>query len=202
MDAVLFDLFGVIAHDQSPEGGARLARLSGAPDDAFWTAYWGLRQPYDRGDVTGPEYWHTVAEALRLRYSDAQIADLINADLASWSGVDPTMVGLIEELAAAGRRIALLSNIPEDLAAHYEERHAWFKHFEVLGFSCRIGHAKPEPEAYLWCCRSLQLLPEQVLFVDDRTVNVDAAEQLGLHGHLFTTPTRLRATLSLPRQSY
>ncbi|MFI1680801.1 hypothetical protein [Streptomyces sp. NPDC020607] len=61
------------------------------------------------------------------------------------------MVALVEELAAAGQPVALLSNIPKELAAHYEERHSWLKHFQVCAFSCRTGHAKPEPGAYHWC---------------------------------------------------
>ncbi|MER6444112.1 HAD family hydrolase [Streptomyces venezuelae] len=196
MEAVLFDMFGVIAHHQSPEGRARLAGLANVPEEAFWTAYWGLRQQYDRGDVTGQEYWGAVAEELHTDYDDARIPELIEADLDSWSGVDTAMVELIEELAASGRRIALLSNIPEELAARYQERHPWLRCFETLGLSCRIGWAKPEPGAYLWSCLSLDLDPEQILFVDDRAENIAAAEQLGMHGHLFAGRAPLRAALA------
>ncbi|WP_330166848.1 MULTISPECIES: HAD-IA family hydrolase [Streptomyces] len=98
-------------------------------------------------------------------------------------------------LAAAGRRIALLSNIPERLAVHYEERHAWLKPFQVRAFSCRIGHAKPEPGAYRWCLDALGTEAGRVLFVDDREENVRAAEAGGLRGHLFTIPADLREAL-------
>ncbi|WP_309240363.1 HAD-IA family hydrolase [Actinomadura sp. J1-007] len=96
----------------------------------------------------------------------------------------------------AGRRIALLSNIPEELACRYEERHAWLGHFEVRAFSCRIGHAKPEPGAYRWCQEALGDRPDRILFVDDREENIRAAEAAGMRGHLFTTPDRLREHLA------
>ncbi|MFF8652748.1 HAD family hydrolase [Streptomyces huasconensis] len=194
-DTLLFDMFGVIARHQSDAGRARLVAAAGVPEAPFWEAYWGLRQPYDRGDVTGSGYWRQVADALDTGFGPEQVARLIEADIASWSGVDDTMVTLIGELAAAGRRIALLSNIPEELAVHYEERHAWLKHFQVRAFSCRIGHAKPEPGAYRWCLDALGTEAGRVLFVDDREENVRAAEAGGLRGHLFTTPAALREAL-------
>jgi putative hydrolase of the HAD superfamily len=106
------------------------------------------------------------------------------------------MVTLVGELAAAGRRLGLLSNIPPELAAHYEARHdSWLSGFEVRGFSCRIGHAKPEPGAYEWCLRALGTAPADVLFVDDREDNVAAARAAGLRGLLFTGAADLRAAL-------
>ncbi|HXA60262.1 MAG TPA: HAD family phosphatase [Streptosporangiaceae bacterium] len=193
---VLFDLFGVIARHQSQAGKDRLTATAGVPAPTFWETYWALRPPYDRGEVTGPDYWHQAAHDLGTRFGDRQIADLIDADIASWNAVDHDMVALVEELAASSRPIALLSNIPEELAVHYEEHHLWLRHFQMRAFSCRIGHAKPEPGTYRWCHRVLGLEPDRILFVDDREENIQAAEATGMHGHLFTTPTRLKETLA------
>lgn len=192
---LLFDMFGVIARHQSEDGKARLAATAGVPEEPFWAAYWSLRQPYDRGDVGGSAYWKRVAEALDTSFAPERITELIEADLASWSAVDEEMVTLIEDLAASGRRIALLSNIPEELAAHYEERHRWLGHFEVCAFSCRIGHAKPEPGAYRWAYDALGTAPDEILFIDDRDENIAAARAAGLRGHLFTTAAELKKTL-------
>ncbi|MFF8262736.1 HAD family hydrolase [Streptomyces virginiae] len=192
---VLFDLFGVIAQHQSSEMRTVLVSTAGAPAPAFWDAYWRLRLPYDRGELTGPDYWREVGAALGTRFGAARIGALIEADVSSWSGVEAEMVVLVEELAAAGRRLGLLSNIPPELATHYETHHSWLRYFEVCGFSCRIGHAKPDPDAYAWCVRMLGVPPADVLFVDDREENVDAARAVGLHGALFTGLADLRATL-------
>ncbi|MGW0904278.1 HAD family hydrolase [Streptomyces sp. NPDC002853] len=194
-DVLLFDLFGVIARHQSAEGKDRLVRTAAIPAPEFWDAYWTLRQPYDQGELTGAAYWGQVADSLATRFDERRIAELIEADVASWSAVDEAMVALIEELAAAGRGIALLSNIPEDLATYYEKEHRWLKHFPLRAFSCRIGHAKPDPGAYAWCLNALGAAPDRVLFVDDREDNIRAAMAMGMRGHLFTTPERLRHAL-------
>jgi putative hydrolase of the HAD superfamily len=188
-DVVLFDLFGVIACHQSPAARDTLTAIADASVPAFWDVYWRLRAPYDRGQVTGAEYWRQVASELGTVFDQDRVTALIRADVASWSAVDDDMVALIDEAAASGVRLALLSNIPEDLAAHYERHHnRWLRHFELLAFSCRTGQAKPDREAYLWCCRKLGLAPDRVLVIDDRAENVHAAGRLGLHTHLFTSP--------------
>jgi putative hydrolase of the HAD superfamily len=193
---VVFDLFGVIARVQSAEGKDRVARTAGLPSALLWPAYWDLRPGYDRGDMAGPEYWRAVAAAVGTTFDDHRIGELIVADVASWDAIDDDMVALVGQLAADGHRIGLLSNIPAELAAHYEERHPWLRVFEVLGFSCRIGYAKPELGAFRWSADALATEPDRILFVDDRPDNVQAAEATGMNGHVFTDRASLLARLS------
>ncbi|MEV0415174.1 HAD family phosphatase [Streptomyces sp. NPDC050448] len=195
MKAVLFDMFGVIARVQSPESQGVLERTAGGDRDRFWQAYWSQRAPYDRGDVTGPAYWKGVCAELGITLDERLTADLIAADLASWSEIDGRSVELLGALADRGVTLGLLSNIPEELAVQYETTQPWLGGFMVLGFSCRIRSAKPEPAAYQWCVRELGLPPGDILFVDDRAENVHAARELGLQGHVFTTPDDLWTVL-------
>ncbi|WP_406511497.1 HAD family phosphatase [Streptomyces sp. NBC_00161] len=195
MKAVLFDMFGVIARVQSPASQAVLERTAGGDSGRFWEAYWSQRAPYDRGDVAGPAYWKGVCAELGIALDERLTADLIAADLASWSEIDQRSVDLLAALADRGMTLGLLSNIPEELAVQYEDTQPWLERFTVLGFSCRIRSAKPEPAAYQWCVRELGLPPEDILFVDDRAENVLAARELGLQGHLFTSPDDLRTAL-------
>ncbi|MFD7630462.1 HAD family hydrolase [Streptomyces sp. NPDC059851] len=195
MKAVLFDLFGVIARVQSPESRAVLERTAGGDPHRFWEAYWSRRAPYDRGDTTGPGYWKGVCAQLGIPLDDRLTEELVAADLASWSEVDQRSVDLLHLLADRGVVLGLLSNIPEELAARYEATQPWLERFAVLGLSCRIGSAKPEPAAYQWCVRELELPVEQVLFVDDRAENVRAARELGLQGHVFTSHDELMTVL-------
>jgi putative hydrolase of the HAD superfamily len=73
-DTVLFDLFGVIARQQSSSGQELLVATAGVSAPVFWETYWALRIPYDRGEATGSEYWRQVAAALGTTFDDHQIA--------------------------------------------------------------------------------------------------------------------------------
>jgi HAD superfamily hydrolase (TIGR01509 family) len=46
--------------------------------------------------------------------------------------------------------------------------------------SCHTRLRKPEPAAYEFATQRLGLGPEQVLFIDDRKLNCDAAHALGM----------------------
>lgn len=195
MKAVLFDMFGVLARVQSPESQAVLESTAGVDGGRFWAAYWGQRAPYDRGDVDGPAYWRGVCGTLGITHDERLVARLIAADLASWSEVDQRSVDLLGVLADRGFTLGLLSNIPEELAVRYEAAEPWLDRFAVVGFSCRMRSAKPEPAAYEWCVQELGLPAGEILFVDDRADNVAAAREHGLRGHLFTSVDALTAAL-------
>jgi len=195
MPILLFDLFGVIARKQSEQGRAEIEQAAGVSGTDFWKSYWSLRPPYDRGHQTGPEYWHAVAEDLGASFTDQRIADLVAADVRSWSEIDDEMVTFVRDLAEEGVRLGLLSNIPAELATDYEQRHPWLDVFSVCAFSCRIGHTKPETGAYAWCTAAFEAPASDVLFIDDRMENVTAAEMAGMRSHLFTSLDALRTAL-------
>ena len=202
--AVVFDLFGVIACAQSPAGRAEILAAAGVPAgraEEFWSAYWEFRPSYDRGALSGPDYWRSVAGTVGTAFTRAGIAELIAADCDSWRAVDPRMLDLLDVLARSGLTLGLLSNIPPELADQFLRRHAWLGRFAVLGLSCRIGYVKPEPAAFDWCVRALGVEPARILFVDDREENVRAARARGMQGHLFTDPATLAQSIAPgPRQ--
>nr|WP_063792201.1 HAD family phosphatase [Nonomuraea pusilla] len=187
---IVFDLYGVIARTQPEQARRDLVELAGVSGEAFWEAYWACRPAYDAGqDSAG--YWAAVADRLGARFAD--VPALISADLESWSHVDPAMVALVHELADAGHRLGLLSNIVEDLVPVWESGHAqWLGRFSSLTFSCRIGVAKPDPRAYRICAERIGADPVEVLFFDDNETNVRAAREAGMTAEVFTSAGQVR----------
>lgn len=187
---VLFDLFGVIARHQRPGALERMAARCQAPADAFTTAYWTHRPPYDAGRQTAPMYWTDVLHALS-RPADADtIEELRLTDIDSWSRVDDSMVTYVRSLRDRAR-VALLSNIPADHADAFLAAQPWLRDLDHLAFSGRIGAAKPDPAAFQYCVVALQSVPADFLFVDDREENVRAARAVGLNGHVFQSREEL-----------
>jgi putative hydrolase of the HAD superfamily len=195
MHVLIFDLFGVIARQQSPGGMARVEQEAGKSGPEFWEAYWRHRPRYDSGADAARVYWRSVGATLGRDFSEGRIETLVAVDVASWSEVDPEMVSYVAELRRRGHRLGLLSNIPAELADHYEERHAWLEHFEVRAFSSRIGHAKPARAAFTWCLEAFGVSPGEVLFIDDRAENVEAAAAVGMRGHVFSSCAALRSAI-------
>ncbi|MFF9042054.1 HAD family hydrolase [Streptomyces sp. NPDC014892] len=191
---VLFDLFGVIASHQRPGALEKMAARCDTSADAFTTAYWTHRPPYDAGRRTASAYWTDVLSALS-RPADADtIEELRLTDIDSWSRVDDRMVTYVRSLRDRAR-VALLSNIPSDHADAFLAAQPWLHDLDHLAFSGRIGAAKPDPAAFQYCVVALQSAPADFLFVDDREENVRAAEAVGLNGHVFQRQDELAAVI-------
>lgn len=194
IQAVVFDLFGVLASNQPAEAKARLESVLAADPDEFWRCYWQFRPMYDIGSVSDGEYWQRVAAALGARLGSAELATLCRLDDESWAGQNDAVVDFAFELAEAGLLLALLSNIPARLAGYLDRRHGWLDLFGVTGLSCRLGVAKPDPRAFAAVMDGLALDPAAALYIDDRAENVQAAGDYGMHVHHFTEIAALRAT--------
>lgn len=188
--ALLFDLYGVLLSDQSASSLAAIEEAAGQAGPEFWACYWGCRPAYDRGEVSSRDYWQAIGLATGTPIRDVDAA--ISADLDGRLDADAEMVSYVTGLAASGARVGVLSNIPEPLIRRIEAVHGWLSRLAPLGFSARLGVAKPEPAAFEWAVGAFGSPAASILFVDDRPPNIAAARACGLSGHLFTGIGALR----------
>jgi HAD superfamily hydrolase (TIGR01509 family) len=101
---------------------------------------------------------------------------------------------LLGELNERGHELHLLSNYP----CWYqliEERVALSRYAAWSFVSCEMGVRKPDPEAYLTAARALGAEPSELVFVDDRQGNCDAAAALGIDAIRFEDAKQLRQAL-------
>lgn len=115
-----------------------------------------------------------------------EIAQGIEAEMI----IDDALVGYVEKLKEQGFRVACLSNGSHEWTLQVINEHGLSHLFEEIILSSDLGIVKPDAEIYMQALRKLDIQPDQAIFVDDRQVNVDAAEALGIKSIFFTdTPT-------------
>src|SRR5262245_18164417 len=192
---VLFDYGNVICDPQPEEAVAALARAAGCTVAEFGEAYWAHRLDYDRAELDGVAYWQKVAAGLGRCFSDADVAELTGLDIESWLHLNAETVALVEDTAAAGHRLALLSNAPAEVAAVVAGLPV-ARLFECCAFSCFLRVAKPDPACYQAVLGRLGARPGEVVFLDDRPENVASAAALGIKAVPFTGPAQARAELA------
>lgn len=113
-------------------------------------------------------------------------------DAYAWiDGIEPLLI----ELKRGGVPMHALSNYPPWYQL-IEERLRLSRYVDLTFFSCDTGVRKPAAEAYLSACRKLERRTDECLFIDDRSLNTDAARAVGLHALQFTGDVAaLRASL-------
>ena len=60
---------------------------------------------------------------------------------------------------------------------------------ENVFVSYELGLLKPNQEIYKKVLQTLNIEPEEAVFIDDKPRNVEAAESLGIHGIVFERQT-------------
>jgi len=179
---VVWDLGGVLA----PSGQA-LTALSEAldiPEDEFAVPYWAHRDPYDLGG-SPTEYWGLIGEALGRPFGAEWVERLDRIDTAGWAVLADESADLLDRIARRGTPLGVLSNAPSSLATAVR-RAGWSERFETLVFSADLGVMKPDPDIYRRADERFGRAPSDVVFFDDRPVNVEAARAHGWRAHVWT----------------
>ena len=192
---VVFDYGEVLSMSQSEHDQAAIVETARSEPDVFWTAYWRHRDDLDHGTVSVPDYWARVGADLGVEFEPARVQQLWAVDFRSWISVEPGSIEVLDDLRAGGTRMALLSNAGFDFGDAFR-RAPFARYFEQVFVSAELGMIKPDPEIYRHVARELGIDPTAMVFIDNKKVNVEGAEGIGVTGHVFTTVDGLRAFLT------
>lgn len=99
--------------------------------------------------------------------------------------VDQDMIAAVQRLRAAGVRCALATNQQNVRGAYMQESLGYADAFDAHFYSFEVGVAKPDPDYFRRIVDQLDVVPEQLLFVDDKEANVLGAREAGLTAELF-----------------
>jgi putative hydrolase of the HAD superfamily len=193
--AVIFDYGMVLTAPPDPEAWAALKRITGLDEERLHELYWGFRHEYDEGKLTGLTFWHKVADEAGIGLSAEMFDELNDWDARMWTIESRPMLAWHERVRQRGLRTAILSNMGDNIHNRMIELFDWLPRFDVLVWSYVLGVTKPDPAIYRHVLKELDLLPEEVFFLDDRSPNIEAARALGMRCHQFTTVEKLRADL-------
>jgi putative hydrolase of the HAD superfamily len=191
---VVFDYGEVISRSPSDADRAVLLALTGVEAEPFWTTYWKHRDGLDQGTVSVVDYWAIVAAELGVEWSASRVHEIWVADFRSWWSAEPGTVDLLDELHRGGTRLAILSNAGFDFVSgfHYSPLGRFFERIFV---SAEMDAIKPDPAIYLEVASDLGIEPAAMVFIDNKSVNTDAAAALGMTVHHFTGVAGLDAFL-------
>ncbi len=182
---VAFDVMDTVVRDPFRE--ALEAATGMTPSRFFRRRDPDLYRSLERGEIDETTYWQRLREA----GIDADPAEFHRVRLDRTTWIDG-MPELLDDLDGVVER-ATASNYPvwiDDLATRLLDGR-----FEHVVASCHLGVRKPDAGFFAALLERIGRRVDEVLFVDDREVNVEAAQDCGLRSHLFTDVATLRRWL-------
>jgi putative hydrolase of the HAD superfamily len=114
----------------------------------------------------------------------------------SLSQPDQDALSLARELSASGKyRMGTINNESRDLNLYRIEKFGLRSIFKLFVSSCFVGLRKPEADIYRMALEISQQVPEECCFIDDRSINLEAAKRLGMHTIEMDNAAQLREDL-------
>ena len=146
---------------------------------------------YKEGQISQDDFMSQVDALLTPGREPAQN---LFRDLSLARELNQRLVALTQRLGSR-YRTAVLSNSDSFL----EERLQYFGVWDLFEFvinSYRVRMRKPDPRIFHHLLYKIALEPEKILFIDDKASNVIVAQDLGMHGHVFSNNADLTRHLA------
>jgi putative hydrolase of the HAD superfamily len=176
--AVLLDFGGVLAEEGFREGLRAIGARNGLDPDGFFAA--ADRIIYETGYLTGNADEASFWSALRQETGVAGSYDELRREILRRFVIRPEVLAFADLFRSRGLVVAMLS----DQTNWLEEIDAVtpiFRHFDAVFNSFRIHKSKRDPSLFRDVCASLNVRPEEMLFVDDNNDHIDRAAGEGLN---------------------
>lgn len=188
--AVLFDFGGVLIRmdwDGYDVFGQRWNLPAGTLVDAFY------RTPEWHAIETGRGNWDTWQRGVEQSLAPylqgdvvQEVQDLLDAWYAQpWQYHHPNFE-LAHDLQAAGHKIGVLSNAPDDLRDRFLGDLPVEINWDAIVVSGEIGMRKPDPGIFHHAAEEIGVAPQHCFFIDDLEENVLGAQKIGMDGYHFT----------------
>ena len=180
--AVLFDFGGVVAEEGFYNGLINLAEKQAL--DARSMPEEGKKAVYDSGFVLGlgtaADFWALMRKRTGLEGRDDFLSDRIidGFQIRHW------VILLVRSLRKKGYITGILSDQTHWLYELDSYDH-FFKEFDCIYNSYELGKGKVDATIFTDVVNDLELLPEEVLFIDDDEENVKRAREMGLKSFLY-----------------
>jgi putative hydrolase of the HAD superfamily len=189
---IIFDNNGVLTSCDADFTIPRFAEYFGMNVEDLRGPYNRLVEPADLGNITTQDFFCNLCNEIGKTYDPDKMWDVFKECYQPKDGMRQTLFDL------RGRyKIALLTNFIDTY--DYFNENTW--HYndvfdsDKMFVSSKLHMAKPNDDIYLHALDKLGVSPEEFIYVDDRSLNVSAAEKLGMKGLLFTSVEQFKSDL-------
>lgn len=182
IDVVFFDFSGVLAEEGFVEGLQKIADRNGFDQDAFLHTVTEIcyKGGYATGKKSEADFWDEVRKKTGL----VEQNELLHLEILTGFAVRLWMLEVVDVIRASGIKTAILSdhtNWLEDI----DFEHSIYAHFDRVFNSYREGISKRSHDYFFHACQTMDVSPENSLFIDDNPSNLLRADEAGMQTLLY-----------------
>lgn len=134
---------------------------------------------YEEGKLSLDEYLKRVVFYRKRPFSPEEFKAFMFAQSQAYS----EMIELVRGLKARYQlRVAAISNEGRELTVYRIQKFELKTFMDFFISSCFVHYRKPDEDIYRIALDIAQVLPEKVVYIDDRAMFVEVAQSLGIRG--------------------
>ncbi|MGH9704700.1 MAG: HAD family hydrolase [Candidatus Acidiferrales bacterium] len=189
ISALFWDLGGVVltnAWDRSSR--IKAVEKFHLDRDDFEDRHELLLNAFETGQVTLEDYLNRVIFYRQRTFTPEDFKEFMYGEsqaLADTPAILRQIVSLDQFLLAA------LNNESLELNEYRIRKFHLRDYFQVFMSSCYLGVRKPDEAIYRQVLHITQRRPEECIFIDDRSLNLECARELGMNTIQFKSPAQL-----------
>jgi len=188
--ALFFDIGGVLLTNGWDRDSRELAAQTFDLDwNQFEERHELVLHAFETGRLGLEEYLDKVIFYCKRDFTRQEFEDFIYSQAQAM----PESLEFMRRLAKVPRRylISALNNESRDLNAYRIEKFHLRDFFDVFLSSCYLGVRKPDEAIYKLALSITQRKGEETVFVDDRALNLECAQELGMRTIQFKSVVQL-----------
>jgi putative hydrolase of the HAD superfamily len=178
--AFIFDFYGVICNEIGTKWYSTQPETSLIPELKI-----KYDTPSDYGKISEYSFFNGIAVSVGKTGQDVR-KEWLDSVIINFE-----IITLIKMLKSKNYKIAVCSNTVSELFREIMEMNNISNLFDVTVVSSEIGKVKPYSEIYEYTLSELGLKPSEAIFIDDRTINCEGAQNVGIKSYMFDTINRL-----------
>ena len=180
--ALIFDMAGVVLLTTKGTFNSLLAERLGAQiEDVARVMNDEVNDRWDLGEISDDEFFTHLLTELNQPIEKKSILEKFVIDDFY---IDLQMLDFIHELHKKDRT-ALLTNFPTHLHEFMRTKWKTGDTFDHVIASCDVKLLKPDPRVYQRTLEIIGCQPCEAIFVDDRVINVEGAQAIGIRSVLY-----------------
>ena len=148
---------------------------------------------FETGKITLDTYLERIVFYRKRAFTCQEFTDFMFAQSQEF----PESRAVLSSVAAAGKYLlATINNEPLELNERRIRQFQLRREFKAFFSSCFVGIRKPDEGIYKIALEVTQRQPEECLFIDDRELNLECAQQLRMRTIHFQDAAQLRRDLA------
>lgn len=191
--AIVFDVGGVIIPYLDNVIDGYIKRKLGLSEKQFNDLWGKYIDRFITGKVIEKKFWEIIQSEIK-RPLPLPRKSLFLEEYCKNLVVNQQVISLVSRLKFNGYTVGVLSNSIFPYS-QYNRKIGLYDLFDQVVLSNEVGMLKPSEEIYLYTLNKLRLNPSEVIFIDDKIENVNAAKQVGMKGLKYSSYKELEKAL-------